>query len=199
MCVCLPLHTLWSRLEHFYEWGSSSQSDKVCHQSTIMRAAMVSSVARFHLYNKSKFETSCEWVRIDVTRLHQHCRRGGGGGRGRGWQGERQREKGRGRGLCMTHTLSSHCHSTAVALEDFWPAVGSPSYISISPNLGLHWFHSLSASASSHPRVCSLLFFISHFILWCRSRGRFLAPLAHWPRWRVSQYELVLCSRTKLN
>lgn len=33
----------------------------------------------------------------------------------------------------MTHTLSSHCHSTAVALEDFWPAVGSPSYISISP------------------------------------------------------------------
>lgn len=53
----------------------------------------------------------------------------GGGGRGA------ERQRGRGRGLCMTHTLFfSHCHSTAVALDDFWPAVGSPSDISITPS-----------------------------------------------------------------
>lgn len=52
---------------------------------------------------------------------------GGGGGA--------ERQRGRGRGLCMTHTLFfSHCHSTAVALDDFWPAVGSPSDVSVTPS-----------------------------------------------------------------
>lgn len=36
-----------------------------------------------------------------------------------------------------SYSLLSHCHSTAVALEDFWPAVGSPSFISISLSASL--------------------------------------------------------------
>lgn len=52
----------------------------------------------------------------------------------------------RGRGLCMTHTLSSHCHFAAVALEDFWSNVGS---LSPSPSLPLRLLHGISASSLS--------------------------------------------------
>lgn len=46
-----------------------------------------------------------------------------------------------------SYSLLSHCHSTAVALEDFWPAVGSTSFISISLFASLRLLHSFTAAA----------------------------------------------------
>lgn len=59
---------------------------------------------------------------------------------------ERERERGREGFVYDSYSFFSHCHSTAVALEDFWPAVGSPSFISISLS-GSHLLHSFSGTA----------------------------------------------------
>ena len=90
----------------------------------------------------------------------------GGSMGGREGEGEREEERGRRREgggeregfVYDSYSLLSHCHSTAAALEDFRPAVGSPDFIS-SPCLSLRRLHSLSAS--SRRLLLSLCFYFT--------------------------------------